>query len=84
MKVILRLNKGITTKTINIPESCVRTEFRVPWQKEMNAAQMGQVLELGAHFSQPHLIFRWDRKSIWGNGKAEEKIPIMDLVEVSL
>ncbi len=84
MKVILRLNKGITTKTITIPDNCVSTEFRVPWEKVMNAAQMGQVMELGARFSIPYLVFRWDRKSIWGNGNAEQKIPIMDLVEVSI
>ncbi len=83
MKVILRLNKGITTKAINIPESCVRGDYRLPYTKEMTAALIGTVQEAGARFSSPYLVFKWDRKSVWGNGNAKEPIPIMDLVDVS-
>lgn len=80
MKVILRIAGGITTKTLNISESLVATEFRVPIIKKMNLAifQKEQVQELLTPEStkQKCLIFRWDGKSRWGSGS-----PIMDLVD---
>jgi len=78
MKVILRITGGITSKTIDIPERLVMTEFKVPLRPKMSLVSM--IKEPMQEMITPEttqnkaLIFRWNRKDKWGG-----KLPIMDL-----
>lgn len=78
MKVILRINKGITTKTIDIPERLIKTEYKVPFHKPMTSALFNQVQDLLTPETTVGkcMIFRWNGKDTWGSGS-----PIMDLVD---
>lgn len=80
MKVILRLQKGITTKAIDIPESCVRGDYRLPVHREMKAYLIGQIQDMITPETTQNkcLIFRWNRVDKWGNSN----YPIMDLVDI--
>ena len=78
MKVILRIATGITTKTLNLPEHIVRTEYKVPLYPPMKSALFNQIQDALTPESthQKCLIFRWNGKDKWGSGS-----PIMDLVD---
>ena len=80
MKVVLRLQHGVTTKTIDIPDNCVRTEFKMPVHRAMKAHLIGEVQDLITPETTQNkcLIFRWNRKDRWGSNDA----PIMDLVDI--
>lgn len=79
MKVFLRLNTGILTKSINIPDHCLRTEFLLPWAPPIKLADVSSIQEFSiAEFTVPVMVFQWDRNSYWGNSGH----PIMDLVDV--
>lgn len=80
MKAYLRINKGLLTKIVNIPDHCVRTDFRVPWDRKISANSIGEIAAAGA-FLPPSvrcLVFQWDRVS-----KDAADIPILDLIEVT-
>lgn len=74
---MLRLNNGITTKSINIPSHCVDTEYRVPFHRLIVQPIVNSAQDL---IVSKCLIFKWDRRSGWGPYK---KIPIMDLVDIA-
>ena len=80
MKVILRIQKGFTTKTVNLPENLVRTEFRMPVHREMKIQVMREVQDMITPETTQNkcLIFRWNGKDTWGNSN----YPIMDLVDI--
>lgn len=78
MKAFLRLNKGLLTKKLNIPDICVRTDFRVPWTMPITANQIGDITIARATMNAHCLVFKWDKVSQDGNG-----IPILDLVDVT-
>lgn len=79
MKVILRIQKGIVTKAIDVPENCVRTDYRVPIHRPMVAKFIGEIQDMASAFPEnKQLIFKWDRTSTWGNSA----YPIMDLVDI--
>ena len=77
VKVYLRLNTGIMTRRIQIPEGLLRTEFRVPIQKLPNMAAVRTVAEFVPDI--PVMVFRWDRKST----ADPQHVPIMDLVGIT-
>lgn len=79
MKVILRINKGIMTRKVNVPDKCVATDFRVPVGEKIIAHNIGIISEYPKVGVFPrYLVFRWDRISMAGGG-----LPIMDLVDIT-
>lgn len=79
MKVKLRIQKGIITGPINIPDNCLYTEYRLPLHREMGAKLIGDVQDMitSATTRNKCLIFRWNQRDFWGSTKE----PIMDLVD---
>lgn len=79
MKVKLRLQNGIITGSLDIPDHCLR-EYKIPVHREMKAHLIGQIQDMITPETTQNkcLIFRWDGKSKWGGNDH----PIMDLVDI--
>jgi hypothetical protein len=77
MKVILRIQKGIMTNSIDIPDNCVKIGYYLPFYRPMNAKFIGDAQDLiTSSVMEKCLRFEWNGRDTLGN------YPIMDLIEV--
>ncbi len=78
MKVILRINGDILTGKCFIPDECLNTEYKVPFNKKASTHAINRAQDIMRE--DKILIFKWDGRSRYR--KSETSAPIMDLVEV--
>ena len=77
MKVYLRINNGIKTRKINIPNGCLLSEFKVPYLPKISLSVINSAQDIMQ--KDKVLVFRWDGKS----KESSEEIPILDLIEIN-
>lgn len=75
MKVFLRINEGVLTRKIDIPDSCLHTEFKLPYfpKVKLHAVNVAQSILRDEKI----MTFKWDFST------KLQGIPVLDLTDIS-